>query len=67
MNDKNKHKQVTGQIKHQAADPKVNATVFLFLPMVHCLKKIIQPHKWHICKTTQANPPNNFCKRATFC
>jgi hypothetical protein len=32
MNDRNKHKQVTGQMNHQTADPKANASVFLFSP-----------------------------------
>ncbi|MGR6088311.1 MAG: hypothetical protein ACU4F9_09045 [Arcticibacter sp.] len=40
MNDRNKHK-VTGQVNHQTADPKANATVFLFLPTAHFLKPIL--------------------------
>jgi hypothetical protein len=32
MNDRNKHKQVTGQMNHQIADPKAKASVFLFFP-----------------------------------
>jgi hypothetical protein len=31
INDRNKHK-VTKQMNHKTADPKVNATVFLFFP-----------------------------------
>ncbi len=30
MNDRNKHKRVTGQMNHQTADPKAYASVFLF-------------------------------------
>ena len=40
MNDKNKHK-VTGQMNHQTADPKANASVFLFFPTAHFLKTIL--------------------------
>ena len=40
MNDRNKHK-VTGQMKHQRADPKANASVFLFFPTAHFLKTIL--------------------------
>jgi hypothetical protein len=40
MNDRNKHK-VTGQMNHQTADPKANASVFLFLPTAHFLKTIL--------------------------
>jgi hypothetical protein len=40
MNDRNKHK-VTGQMKHQIADPKANASVFLFFPTAHFLKIIL--------------------------
>ena len=41
MNDRNKHKQVTGQMNHQTADPKANASVFLFFPTSHFLKTIL--------------------------
>jgi hypothetical protein len=53
MNDRNKHK-ITGQMNHQTADPKANASVFLFLPKAHFLKTIFaqstngtfaKPHK----------------------
>lgn len=37
MNDRNKHK-VTGQMNHQTADPKSNASVFLFFSTAHFLK-----------------------------
>ena len=40
MNDRNKHK-VTGQMNHQTADQKGNATVFLFFPTAHFLKTIL--------------------------
>jgi hypothetical protein len=40
MNDRNKHK-VTGQMNHQTADPKANASVFLFFPIAHFLKTIL--------------------------
>jgi len=40
MNDRNKHK-VTGQMKHQTADPKANASVFLFFSTAHFLKTIL--------------------------
>jgi hypothetical protein len=41
MNDRNKHKQVTGQMNHQTADPKANASVFLFFSTAHFLKTIL--------------------------
>jgi hypothetical protein len=40
MKDRNKHK-VTGQMNHQTADPKANASVFLFFPNAHFLKTIL--------------------------
>ena len=40
MNDRNKHK-VTGQMNHQTADPKANASVSLFFPTAHFLKTIL--------------------------
>jgi hypothetical protein len=40
MNDRNKHK-VTGQMNHQTATPKANASVFLFFPSAHFLKTIL--------------------------
>ena len=40
MNDRNKHK-VTGQMNYQTADPKANASVFLFFPTAHFLKTIL--------------------------
>jgi hypothetical protein len=47
MNDRNKHK-VTGQMNHQTADPKANASVFLFFPKAH----LVLPN-------TQADPSQN--------
>jgi len=41
MNDRIKHKQVTGQMNHQTADPRANASVFLFFPTAHFLKTIL--------------------------
>jgi hypothetical protein len=41
MNDTIKHKQVTGQMNHQTADPKTNASVFLFFSNAHFLKTIL--------------------------
>ena len=40
MNEINKYK-VTGQMNHQTADPKANASVFLFFPIAHFLKTIL--------------------------
>ncbi|HRE22870.1 MAG TPA: hypothetical protein PLO98_01250 [Bacteroidia bacterium] len=40
MNDRNKHK-VTGQMNHQTANPKANASVFLFFHTAHFLKTIL--------------------------
>ena len=40
MNDRNNHK-VTGQINHQTADSKANASVFLFFSTAHFLKTIL--------------------------
>jgi hypothetical protein len=40
MNDRNKHNQM-GQLNRQTADPKANASVFLFFPTAHFLKTIL--------------------------
>ena len=40
MSDRNKHK-VTGQMNQQTADPKADASVFLFFPTAHFLKTIL--------------------------
>ncbi len=41
MNDRIKHKQVPEQMNNQTADPRANASVFLFLPTAHFLKTIL--------------------------
>jgi hypothetical protein len=41
MNDRNKHK-MTGQMNHQTADTKANASVFLFFPHRTFFKTQIQ-------------------------
>jgi hypothetical protein len=38
MNDRNKHKVTGQQMNQQTADPKANASVFLFFPTTHFLK-----------------------------
>ncbi len=40
MNDSNEHK-LMGQMNHQTADPKANASVFLFFPTALFLKTIL--------------------------
>jgi hypothetical protein len=40
MNDRNKHK-MNGQMRHQKADSKANASVFLFFSTAHFLKTIL--------------------------
>jgi hypothetical protein len=57
MNDRNKHK-VTGQMDHETADPKANASVFLFFRRTFFKNNFSQQHKWHICfcPTQKANP-----------
>jgi hypothetical protein len=40
MNDRNKY-IVNGQMKHQTADPKAYASVFLFFPTADYLKTIL--------------------------
>jgi hypothetical protein len=41
MNDRNKHK-VTGQMNQQTADPKANASVFLFLKILNGAETILK-------------------------
>lgn len=57
MNDRNKHK-VMEQMKHQTADPKAKASVFLFFPTAHFLKTIsASPQVVHLALPhPQANP-----------
>ena len=50
MNERNKHK-VTGQINYQTADPKANASVFLFFPTAQIAHLDLL--------VTQANPSQN--------
>jgi len=74
MNDRNKHK-ATEQMKHQTAEPKANASVFLFFSKAHFLKTILASrtnctfafaptHKPTLRKTKRAiffaNAPKNF-------
>ena len=61
MNGKIKHKQVTGQMNHQTAEPKANASVFLFFANAHFLKTILaNPHCTHlVLPDTQADPSQN--------
>jgi hypothetical protein len=48
MNDRNKHK-MNGQMRHQKADSKANASVFLFFFHRTFFKNnFSQLHKWHI-------------------
>jgi hypothetical protein len=41
MNETIKHKRVTRKMNSQTADPKANASVFLFCPTAHFLKTIL--------------------------
>lgn len=60
MNDRNKHK-VMGQMKHQTADPKAKASVFLFFPTAHFLKTIFANAQMAhlVLPDTQADPSQN--------
>jgi len=51
MNDRNKHK-VIGQINHQTANPKANASVFLFFSTAHFLKKFFANRTYGIFSPT---------------
>ena len=68
MNDRNKHK-VTGQMNKQTADPKANASVFLFFPTAHFLKTILA-HRTNgtfaFAPTAQPDTQGKI-KRAVFC
>ena len=80
MNDIIKHKQVTGQMNHQTADPKANASVFLFFSTAHFLKTILTSRTngtFGFARHTSqpfakpkepffANAPNNCVKFETF-
>jgi hypothetical protein len=41
MNDMTRHQNVTGQMNHQTAVPRANASVFLFFSTAHFLKTIL--------------------------
>jgi hypothetical protein len=41
MNDRMKQKIRTEKVNNQTADPKANASVFLFFPTAHFLKTIL--------------------------
>ena len=41
MNDIARHQKVTGQMNQQTADPRANASVFLFFPTAHFFKTIL--------------------------
>jgi hypothetical protein len=41
MNDITRQQNVTGQTNRQTADPKANASVFLFFSIAHFLKTIL--------------------------
>lgn len=59
MNDRIKHKQMNGQMNHQTADPKANASVFLFFPHAHFFKTILASRTngtFAFAPTHKANP-----------
>jgi hypothetical protein len=67
MNDRIKHKQVTRKTNHQTAEPKANASVFLFFPTAHFLKTILASRTngtFGFAPTHKADPSAK--KRATF-
>lgn len=68
MNNRIKHKQVTEQMNHQTADPKANASVFLFFPTAHFLKTILASriNGTFAFAPTQSRPFGK-SKRAIFC
>jgi hypothetical protein len=58
MNDRNTHK-VTGQMNHPTANPKANASVFLFFSTAHFLKTILASRTngtFAFAPTHKANP-----------
>jgi len=62
MNNRTKHKQMTGQMNHQTADPKSNASVFLFFSIAHFLKTILSRHTLHtfgFAPTHKTDPSQN--------
>jgi len=44
MKERIKHKQLTGQMNHQTADSRANASVYLFFTIEHFLKTIFTNH-----------------------
>jgi hypothetical protein len=66
MNDRNKHKQVTGQMNHQTADTKANANVFLFFPTAHFLKTILCRHTFGTFEGRTSHRITKTFKRAKF-
>jgi hypothetical protein len=67
MNDKNKHK-VTEQMNQQKADPKANASVFLFFPTAHFLKTILASRtNGTFGFARHTSRPFSKTKRANFC
>ncbi len=55
MNDRNKHK-VTGQMNQQTADPKADASVFLFFSNAHFKTILANEQMTHLVFTnTQTN------------
>lgn len=70
MNDRNKHK-VMEQMKHQTADPKAKASVFLFFPTAHFLKTnkrsdsrapLIDKLNKRVILASRTNGTFDFCK-----
>ena len=66
MNDRNKHK-VTGQMNQQTADPKANASVFLFFPTAHFFKTILANRINGTFGFARHKPTLRKTKRAIFC
>jgi hypothetical protein len=67
MNDRMKDKIETGQMNNQTADPKANASEFLFLLTAHFLKTILASRTngtFGFAPTHKADPSAK--KRATF-
>ncbi|MBL7909063.1 MAG: hypothetical protein JNK36_11420 [Bacteroidia bacterium] len=67
MKDRNKHK-VTGQMNHQTAGPKANASVFLFFSTAHFLKAILASRTSGTFGFAPTHKPTlRKTKRAIFC
>ena len=65
MNDRNKHK-VMRQLNRQTADPKANASVFLFFPTAHFLKTILASRTNSTFGFARNKPTLRKTKRAIF-